>query len=79
MKVWPQNSVKLYISDRIYRIVEMTEPDVITYSLNSDPPGIMNSTSFYNNSDAEDSADNFTLLEWARNFVSTEVSADTKK
>ena len=57
----------------------MTEPDVITYSLNSDPPGIMNSTSFYNNSDAEDSADNFTLLEWARNFVSTEVSADTKK
>ena len=73
MKVWPQNSVKLYISDRIYRIVEMTEPDVITYSLNPDPPGI------YNNSDAEDSADNFTLLEWARNFVSTEVSADTKK
>ena len=57
----------------------MTEPDVITYSLNPDPPGIMNSTSFYNNSDAEDSADNFTLLEWARNFVSTEVSADTKK
>ena len=59
----------------------MTEPDVITYSLNPDPdpPWIMNSTSFYNNSDAEDSADNFTLLEWARNFVSTEVSADTKK
>ena len=57
----------------------MTEPGVITYSLNPDPPWIMNSTSFYNNSDAEDSADNFTLLEWARNFVSTEVSADTKK
>ena len=57
----------------------MTEPGFITYSLNPDPPGIMNSTSFYNNSDAEDSADNFTLLEWARNFVSTEVSTDTKK
>ena len=57
----------------------MMESPVDTYSSNADPPGIMNSTSFYNNSDAEDSADNFTLLEWARNFVSTEVSADTKK
>ena len=57
----------------------MTEPGVITYSLNPDPPGIMNSTSFYNNSDAEGSADDYTLLEWARNFVSTEVSTDTKK